>query len=403
MARNVTIDEAKGKWLIQVDGDDVLLEGAIDECRRYIDDSDYIQFDAVEFTDVPSLESWSPKGENLAVKNEMIKDYHYKLIDHSASETVFPTYNMNPAWSKVWNLDFIRSNNLHYFSEVNKGEGTLFTFLCSYYIKKVSFVNIPIYGYRINPYSIMRRFSSDILDNQNVQFNTYKKVIESHNELDNPIILNALLKRDLYLIENAENLGVAHPNCNYTKQQSLDWIKQLCSYDWAQGSRLIMITAHRRENLGEPMRNMFRAIKRVLDEHDDVKAIYPIHMNPVVRETADSVFGNDERIRIIEPLEVLDFHNFLSRSYLILTDSGGIQEEAPSLGKPVLVMRDTTERPEGIAAGTLKLVGTSEETIYNEFKSLLEDRTQYDKMSKAFNPYGDGFACKRIADILEKD
>lgn len=171
--------------------------------------------------------------------------------------------------------------------------------------------------------------------------------------------------------------------------------------EWASDSRLIMITAHRRENLGEPMQHMFRAIRRVMDEHPDVKAIYPIHMNPVVREIADSILGDDERIRIIEPLEVLDFHNFLNRSYMILTDSGGIQEEAPSLRKPVLVMRDTTERPEGIAAGTLKLVGT-EETIYQNFKSLLENKDEYEKMSKASNPYGDGFACKRIADILEE-
>lgn len=171
--------------------------------------------------------------------------------------------------------------------------------------------------------------------------------------------------------------------------------------EWAKGSRLIMITAHRRENLGEPMKHMFRAIRRVCDEHPDIKAIYPIHMNPVVRETANEILGDDERIRIIEPLDVLDFHNFLSRSYLILTDSGGIQEEAPSLGKPVLVMRDTTERPEGIAAGTLKLVGTDEEVIYENFKLLLENQEAYEKMSTASNPYGDGFACKRIADILE--
>ncbi len=172
--------------------------------------------------------------------------------------------------------------------------------------------------------------------------------------------------------------------------------------DWAAGSRLIMITAHRRENLGEPMEHMFRAIRRVMDEHPDVKAIYPIHMNPVVRETANKFLGGDDRIHIIEPLEVLDFHNFLARSYLILTDSGGIQEEAPSLGKPVLVMRDTTERPEGIAAGTLKLVGTEEEIIYQNFKQLLEDEVEYAKMSNASNPYGDGFACKRIADILQR-
>ena len=171
--------------------------------------------------------------------------------------------------------------------------------------------------------------------------------------------------------------------------------------EWAAGSRLIMITAHRRENLGEPMKHMFRAIRRVMDEHDDVKAIYPIHMNPLVRKIASEILGNDDRIRIIEPLDVLDFHNFLSRSYMILTDSGGIQEEAPSLGKPVLVMRNTTERPEGIEAGTLKLVGTDEKAIYENFKLLLEDTKAYDEMSKASNPYGDGFACKRIADILE--
>lgn len=162
-----------------------------------------------------------------------------------------------------------------------------------------------------------------------------------------------------------------------------------------------MITAHRRENLGEPMKHMFQAIRRVCDEHPDIKAIYPIHMNPVVRETAREILGDDERIRIIEPLDVLDFHNFLARSYLILTDSGGIQEEAPSLGKPVLVMRDTTERPEGIAAGTLKLVGTEEAVIYENFKLLLEDQEEYEKMSTASNPYGDGFASRRIADILE--
>lgn len=170
---------------------------------------------------------------------------------------------------------------------------------------------------------------------------------------------------------------------------------------WAEGSRLILITAHRRENLGEPMQHMFRAIRRVCDEHPDIKAIYPIHMNPAVRETADRILGGDERIRIIEPLDVLDFHNFLARSYLVLTDSGGIQEEAPSLGKPVLVMRDTTERPEGIDAGTLKLVGTDEETIYRNFRLLLENKEEYDRMSRASNPYGDGYAGKRIADILE--
>ena len=172
--------------------------------------------------------------------------------------------------------------------------------------------------------------------------------------------------------------------------------------DWADGSRLIMITAHRRENLGEPMHHMFRAIRRVMEEHPDVKAIYPIHMNPVVREEAEEELAGCDRIKIIEPLDVLDFHNFLSKAFLILTDSGGIQEEAPSLGKPVLVMRDTTERPEGIAAGTLKLVGTDEEVIYKHFSELLTSKEAYNAMSKASNPYGDGFASKRIADILER-
>ena len=173
--------------------------------------------------------------------------------------------------------------------------------------------------------------------------------------------------------------------------------------EWAKGSRLIIITAHRRENLGEPMRHMFSAIRRIMEEHPDVKAIYPIHMNPLVRACADEILGGCDRIKLIEPLEVIDFHNFLARSYLILTDSGGIQEEAPSLGKPVLVMRDTTERPEGIAAGTLKLVGTDEDVIYENFKNLLENKEEYDKMAHASNPYGDGFACLRIADVLENN
>ena len=171
--------------------------------------------------------------------------------------------------------------------------------------------------------------------------------------------------------------------------------------EWIGESRFILITAHRRENLGEPMRHMFRAIRRIIEEYSDVKAIYPIHMNPRVRQIAEEELSGCERIKMIEPLEVLDFHNFLSRSYLLLTDSGGIQEEAPSLGKPVLVMRDTTERPEGIEAGTLKLVGTDENNIYRHFKELLENDSVYQAMSQASNPYGDGTACKKIADILE--
>ncbi len=170
---------------------------------------------------------------------------------------------------------------------------------------------------------------------------------------------------------------------------------------WAADSRLIMLTAHRRENWGEPFQRIFKAIRRVTEEIPDIKVLYPIHMNPLVRDAAEKILGGCKRIRLIEPLDVLDFHNFLSRSYLILTDSGGIQEEAPSLGKPVLVLRDTTERPEGIAAGTLKLTGTDEETIYREFKLLLTDKGKYAAMSGAKNPYGDGRASVRIADILE--
>ena len=173
--------------------------------------------------------------------------------------------------------------------------------------------------------------------------------------------------------------------------------------EWASDSRLILLTAHRRENLGQPMYHMFRAIKRIVDKHRDLKVIYPVHMNPAVRQAARDVFGEDERFHVIEPLDVLDFHNFMANSYLILTDSGGIQEEAPSLGKPVLVMRDTTERPEGIQAGTLKLVGTHEDTIYREFDRLLEDEAAYHAMAHASNPYGDGRACERIADILEQN
>lgn len=170
--------------------------------------------------------------------------------------------------------------------------------------------------------------------------------------------------------------------------------------EWAQGSRLILITAHRRENLGEPMHHMFRAIRRVMVEHPDTKAIYPIHMNPKVREAAHAELDGFDRLHLIEPLEVIDFHNFMARSYLILTDSGGIQEEAPSLGKPVLVMRDTTERPEGVEVGTLKLVGTNEETIYQAFSTLLDNKKAYEAMSNASNPYGDGFASKRITKQL---
>ena len=173
--------------------------------------------------------------------------------------------------------------------------------------------------------------------------------------------------------------------------------------DWAEGSRLILVTAHRRENLGEPMHRMFRAIRRVMEERPDAKAVYPVHMNPQVRKAAHEELDGFDRLRIIDPLEVVDFHNFMARSHLILTDSGGIQEEAPSLGKPVLVMRDTTERPEGVEAGTLRLVGTEEETIYREFSRLLDDPAAYADMARASNPYGDGHASERIAGILSRE
>ena len=171
-------------------------------------------------------------------------------------------------------------------------------------------------------------------------------------------------------------------------------------FDWIGDSRMILLTAHRRENLGEPMRHFFKAIKRIVGEFPDVKVVYPIHMNPKVREVANEILATSDRIRLIEPLEVFDFHNFQNKAYIILTDSGGIQEEAPSLGKPVLVLRDTTERPEGIEAGTLKLVGTSEEKVYEETKKLLEDKKEYEKMSKASNPYGDGHASVKIVDAI---
>jgi UDP-N-acetylglucosamine 2-epimerase (non-hydrolysing) len=173
-------------------------------------------------------------------------------------------------------------------------------------------------------------------------------------------------------------------------------------FDWVGDDRLVLLTAHRRENLGEPMYHIFRAVKRIVEEFEDIKVIYPIHLNPKVRKIANEVLKDEERIKIIEPLEVIDFHNFINKSYAVLTDSGGIQEEAPSLGKPVLVLRDTTERPEGIEAGTLKLVGTDEETIYKETKKLLTNKKMYDSMSKATNPYGDGTTSKQIVEIISK-
>lgn len=194
-----------------------------------------------------------------------------------------------------------------------------------------------------------------------------------------------------------------------TGNTAIDALKTTVSNDyshpdieWAKGSRLILVTAHRRENLGDPMRHIFKAIKRIVDEYDDVKVIYPVHLNPKVQEVAKEVLGGSDRVRLIEPLDVLDFHNYMERAYFIMSDSGGVQEEAPSLGKPVLVLRDTTERPEGIKAGTLCLVGTETEDVYNAAKELLDNKETYKKMAEAKNPYGDGFASKRIVDAIQK-
>ncbi|MGE4213611.1 MAG: non-hydrolyzing UDP-N-acetylglucosamine 2-epimerase [Anaerotignaceae bacterium] len=238
-------------------------------------------------------------------------------------------------------------------------------------------------------------------------YNIYSPYPEEFNRQAVSIISNYNFAPTSLSRQNLIKEGKAEETIYVTGNTAIDALKTTVHdnythhmLDWAKDSRLIMLTAHRRENLGEPLHHMFRAIKRIVDETPDIKVIYPIHMNPVVREAANEIFGQHDRIRIIDPLDVLDFHNFLAKSFLILTDSGGIQEEAPSLGKPVLVMRDTTERPEGIAAGTLKLVGTNEETIYKAFKTLLTNEAEYEKMSKASNPYGDGHACERIADIL---
>ena len=208
----------------------------------------------------------------------------------------------------------------------------------------------------------------------------------------NQLIMEGKEKSSIYITGNTVIDAMKHTVRDDYKHPELEWVGD---------DKLIFITAHRRENIGEPMQNMFRAIRRVLDEHKDCKAIYPIHMNPIVRETAEKELGNCERIHIIDPIEVIDCHNFEARSYLCLTDSGGIQEECPSYGVPVLVMRDTTERPEGIDSGTLRLVGTDENRIYTTFKELLENPKEYNKMSQSCNPYGDGHACERIADIIE--
>lgn len=222
-------------------------------------------------------------------------------------------------------------------------------------------------------------------------------IISQYNFAPTRLAAEHLLKEG----KSAENIYITGNTVIDAMQQTVRSDYTHPELEWASDSKMIFITAHRRENLGEPMHHMFRAIRRVLDEHPDCKAIYPIHMNPIVRQVAEEELSGCDRIHIIEPIEVFDCHNFEARCHLCLTDSGGIQEECPSYGKPVLVMRDTTERPEGVCAGVLRLVGTDEETIYKNFKELLEDETAYNAMSHACNPYGDGQACKRIADILE--
>jgi len=241
-------------------------------------------------------------------------------------------------------------------------------------------------------------------------YNIYSPYPEEFNRQATSIIAKYNFAPTEMSKENLLNEGKKEETIYVTGNTAIDALKTTVRedythpiFEWIGNDKLIMLTAHRRENLGKPLENMFTAIRRIVEENDDIKVIYPVHKNPVVQETAKRILGDNDKIKLIEPLEVLDFHNFLAKSYLILTDSGGIQEEAPSLGKPVLVMRDTTERPEGIKAGTLKLVGTDTEKIYEEVKNLLQNKEEYEKMSKASNPYGDGLASKRIADILSEE
>lgn len=234
-ARNTAINNAKGKWLIMVDGDDVLTDNAIEYGRNYIDDdSDLLQFDTVTFTNFLDLNEWKPKGKEMLVTGDRLRDYHIQLIDRSNVEINFPTYNINPAWSKMWNMNFIKKYNLLYDEKVHKGEGTLFTFTSSYVMKKIRIIPYVIYGYRLNPTSIMHRFSPDILENQDVQWLQYFKVIDEHHESGDEDIINALNRRGLYLIENAIHLGIAHPDCKWDKEQKLEWVRKLCGFSWVQ-------------------------------------------------------------------------------------------------------------------------------------------------------------------------
>lgn len=249
-ARNVAIRNACGKWLVQVDGDDVLLENAISNGRVYLDDdSDWLQFDAIDFVDEVSLLNWKPKSKEIIVSGELIKEYHMQLIDRSIGNNSFPTYNMNPAWSKMWNLDFLRSNNLFYNPNVVKGEGTLFTFTASYYMNKVKIIPKPIYGYRINPTSIMHRFSQNILEYNNIQMNSYFNIVNENGEGNDQFIRMALLKRGKYLIENAVQLSISHKNCNWERNQCIEWAQKMCAMPWVQDTANYVMSLNANEDL----------------------------------------------------------------------------------------------------------------------------------------------------------
>lgn len=239
-------------------------------------------------------------------------------------------------------------------------------------------------------------------------YNIYSPFPEEFNRQATGIISRYNFAPTLKAKENLLREGKSEESIFVTGNTAIDALKTTVKdnyendvLNWANDSRLILLTAHRRENSGKPFENIFNAVLKIVNEYDNVKVIYPLHKNPKIRELAYNILGNNDKIKLIEPLDVLDFHNFMSKSYLILTDSGGIQEEAPSLGKPVLVLRDTTERPEGVEAGTLKLVGTNKDEVYRNVKRLLDNKEEYDKMGKASNPYGDGTACEKIANIIE--
>lgn len=242
-ARNVAIDEAKGKWLIQVDGDDVLLPNAVELCRQYANDNyEILQFDAIPFIETEELKQYKPKGNEMIIQGDELRDYHVQLIERSKAKVVIPIYNINPAWSKAWNMDFIRTNGLRYDETVHKGEGTLFSFTASYYLKHIKVVPKPLYGYRKNPDSIMNRFNADILDSQTIQWQQYYKVISEHGEEINPEIMAALNRRALYLIGNAINLGIAHPNCKWNLSEKKQWFYKLCNLKWVQQAVLFAET-----------------------------------------------------------------------------------------------------------------------------------------------------------------